>query len=181
MRRSNRRRKFNNIDRKELKINQAIRAPIVSLIDEDGNALGPMETRKAFFIAQEKGYDLVEVYPKANPPVAKLIDYGEYKYKKEKQEQKNKARQKKIDIKGVRLSLRISKHDIDMRSKKAIEFIEEGHKVKVELMLKGREREHRVLAGEIVKKFIIDLGEIAKVEQQIQQQGGLITAIITKK
>lgn len=178
MRRSNRRKK-SHIDKKALKFNQAIRTPFLRLIDEDGNVLGVMETRKAMGLAQERGYDLVEVSPKANPPVAKFIDYGEYKYKKEKQEQK--VRQKKVDVKGVRLSLRISKHDLDLRSKKAAEFLEEGHKVKIELMLRGREREHKELAEEIVNNFILSLGELAKTEQSCQRQGGMITAIITKR
>ncbi|MFH1030049.1 MAG: translation initiation factor IF-3 [bacterium] len=180
MRKSNRRRRP-QINNKELKFNNAIRASLVNLIDEENNFLGPTDIRKALFMAKERGYDLVEVSPKANPPVAKFIDYGEYKYKKEKQEQKNKARQKKIDMKGIRLSLRISKHDLELRKMKTLEFISDGHKVKIDLLLKGREREHKILAAEIVNNFIADLSENVKIEQPIQRQGGLITAIITKR
>ncbi len=167
-------------DTRSLRFNEAIRVPYVKLIDEDGQAMGQMETRKALYIARERGYDLVEVSPKEIPPVAKLIDYGEFKYKKEKLEQKKKVTQKKIDVKGIRLSLRISKHDLELRKKKTIEFFEEGHKVKIDLILKGREREHRNLAFEIINNFIKDLGDI-KIEQQVQAQGGLLTAIIAGK
>lgn len=180
MRKSNRRKKT-SINKSELKFNEAIRAPIVSVIDEDGNSAGEMNIRDALIFSRERHYDLVEVSPKANPPVVKLIDYGEYKYKKEKQEQKNKARQKKTDTKGIRLSIRISKHDLEFRKKRTLEFLAEGHKVKVELSLKGRERQHYDLAFEKMKEFITALGEEIKLEQPTQRQGGLITAIITKK
>ncbi len=180
MRKSNRRKKT-QINKNELKFNEAIRAPIVSVIDEEGNNAGEMNIRDALIFARERHYDLVEVSPKANPPVVKLIDYGEYKYKKEKQEQKNKARQKKTDIKGIRLSIRISAHDLDFRKKRAMEFLEEGHKVKIELSLKGRERQHFDLAYGIINEFIKSLGETIALEQNPQRQGGIITAIITKK
>ncbi|MFH0856569.1 MAG: translation initiation factor IF-3 [bacterium] len=175
------RRKKTSFDTRALRFNEAIRVPMVSLIDEDGQPMGEMETRKALYIARERGYDLVEVSPKEMPPVVKLIDYGEFKYKKEKQEQKKKISQKKIDVKGIRLSLRISKHDIELRKNKAKEFIEEGHKVKIDLILKGREREHKNLAFDIILNFIKDLGDSVKIEQPAQTQGGLLTAIITKK
>lgn len=180
MRKSIKRKKI-KFDKKELRFNEFISVPEVNLIDEEGKMLGVMKTRNALMLAKERGYDLVEVSPKEFPPVAKLIDYGEYKYKKEKQEQKKKVSQKKIDTKGIRLSLRISRHDLELREEKAREFIEEGHKVKIDLILKGREREHRQLAIEIVKGFINDMGEAIKIDQQLQVQGGFINVIITKK
>lgn len=175
------RRKKTSFNIRDLRFNEAIRTPIIKLIDEDGQIMGAMETRKALNIARERGYDLVEVSPKETPPVAKLIDYGEYKYKREKQEQKKKISQKKIDVKGIRLSLRISKHDVELRKDKTKEFLEEGHKVKIDLILKGREREHKNLAFEIILNFVKDLGETVKMEQPVQAQGGLLTTIITKK
>jgi len=163
-----------------LKYNRGIRAEIVIVVDKDGEILGEMDIRKALFLASERRTDLVEVSPKAVPPVTKLMDYGEYKYKREKQEQKNKASQKKVGIKGIRLSFKISKHDLEFRKAQAAVFLEKGDKVKIDLMLRGRERQHQNLAFEIVNKFIAELGNDVKIEQPAQRQGGVISAIITK-
>ncbi|MFC1613041.1 translation initiation factor IF-3 [Patescibacteria group bacterium] len=179
MRKSNRRKKT-KIDNKILKYNRGIRAEFVMVIDEVGEILGEMDTRKALALALEKGTDLVEVSPKAIPPVVKIMDYGEYKYKREKQEQKNKASQKKIEIKGIRLSFKISKHDLEFRKEKSKIFLENGHKVKIDLILRGRERQHQNLAFDIVNNFIAELGNEIKKEQPVQRQGGVISAIITK-
>lgn len=170
----------NNFEKKELKFNRAIRCPIVQVIDENGALAGIMKIEEALRFTEERGYDLVEVAPKSNPPVVKLMDYGEYKYKREKQEQKNRISKKKIDTKGIRLSLRISKHDLELRKNKAKEFLEEGNKIKIELMLKGRERQYRSMAEGIIANFIKELGDNISVERQLQSQGGVLTAVVGK-
>ncbi len=128
-----------------------------------------MATRDALQLAQERGFDLVEVAPQANPPVCKLLDYGAYQYRLEKQQRKQRAKLKQIEVKGIRLSLNIGRHDRDVRLNQAKKFLGEGDKVKIEMILRGRENAHQDLAREIMMKFVADLG--ANVEQPIARQG----------
>lgn len=142
-----------------------------------------MSTAEALALAQDKGLDLVEVSPLANPPVAKIVDYSKLKYQEEKERRKEKAKQKKVEIKGIRLSLRISDHDKEIRVKRAEDFLNDGDKVKVELLLSGRERQHFSLAREIINKFVADINASVpvNVEQPITIQGGKLSVIIAKK
>lgn len=154
---------------KPLRVNLRIRVLQVTVIDENNKPLGAMATRDALQLAQERGFDLVEVAPQANPPVCKFLDYGAYQYRLEKQQRKQRANQKQIEIKGIRLSLNIGEHDRDVRLNQAKKFLGEGDKVKVEMILRGRENAHQDLAREIMMKFVADLG--ANVEQPISRQG----------
>jgi len=165
------------------RINQYINVPEVRLIDESGENIGIIETRKALEMAQDSGMDLVEVFPKAKPPVAKIIDFSKMKYREEKERRKEKAKQKKVEIKGIRLSLRISDHDQEVRIKQAEKFLKHDNKVKIELILKGREKRHQDLAKEIIKKFIDSLDQLIPtvVEQPIDLQGGKISILVAKK
>jgi translation initiation factor IF-3 len=123
-------------------VNDKIRSPEVEVIDENGEHLGLLATYKALQMAKERGLDLVAVAPKANPPVAKILDYGSFKYQKEKTAKKQKAQQKRVDNKEIRLSPRISEHDIETRLKQALKFINRGDKLNINVILKGRERQH---------------------------------------
>ena len=164
-------------------VNQFIRTPQVRLIDENGKNLGVVATSQALSMAQEKGLDLVEVSPLAQPPVAKIINYSKLKYQEEKERRKEKAKQKKIEVKGIRLSLRISPHDIEIRLNQAKKFIGLDDKVRVEMLLKGRERQHFQQAREIINKFVADLNELIPVnlEQPLAAQGGKLSVLIGKK
>lgn len=164
-------------------VNQFIRTPQVRLIDENGENLGVVATSQALSMAQEKGLDLVEVSPLAQPPVAKIINYSKLKYQEEKERRKEKAKQKKIEVKGIRLSLRISPHDIEIRLNQAKKFIGLDDKVRVEMLLKGRERQHFQQAREIINKFVADLNELIPVnlEQPLAAQGGKLSVLIGKK
>lgn len=168
---------------KRHRINNFIRSEQVRLIDENGQNLGAMSTAEALALAQDKGLDLVEVSPLANPPVAKIVDYSKLKYQEEKERRKEKAKQKKVEIKGIRLSLRISDHDKAIRVKRAEEFLGGGDKVKIELLLSGRERQHFSLAREIVNKFVADINGLVPVniEQPLTIQGGKLSVIVAKK
>src|SRR3989338_10386034 len=161
---------------KKFRVNQQIRVPEVFLIDENGESLGVMPTSKAIGLAMEAGLDVVEVNPKAEPPVVKIVDYGQFKYKKEKEAQKQKIKQKKVEIKGIRLSVRISQHDFDFRFEQAKKFLQRGDKLRLELILKGRERQHPDKAEEIMKKFYQLLkaapGLNVEIEQGLTKQGG---------
>lgn len=160
--------------------NNQIRVPEVRVIDEDGQQLGVMKTSEALALAEERGLDLVEVSPQAQPPVVKLINFDKYRYHQRKLEQQQKKKIKKIDVKGVRLSLRISEHDMSIKAKKASEFLEEGHKVKVDLLMRGREQAHPEMGFEVIKKFLNFVPSYS-TEVPAKRQGPFISTLITKK
>lgn len=171
---------------KEFKINNQITAEEVRFIDEEKGESEVLTLKDALLRAQDSEKDLVEVSPLAKPPVVKLLDYGRYQYQQSKIMRKQKAGQKKTGMKSIRLSARIGKHDIDVRLKQAKKFIDKGAKVKIELVLKGREHKHIDLAKQIVADFIEQLssdyeeGAIV-TEQKIGKVGHTIQAIINKK
>lgn len=168
---------------KDFRVNQRIRAQILRVIDENGEMLGEMSLTQALQKANEVGLDLVEVSPKAEPPVAKIIDYGQHRYQMEKLLKKQKSRQKKVDIKGIRLSLRISEHDKTTRLNQAKKFLTGGNKLKIDLILRGRERQMKDLAKEIINNFIAELAKETPiaVEQPLDFQGGRLSIIVLTK
>lgn len=152
----------------------------VSLINEIGEPLGTKSLSEALNLANEAGLDLVCVAPKAVPPVAKIMDFGSFKYKKEKELKKQKSSGKQTDIKTIRLSLRIGKHDLDFRIDQAQGFIEREDKVRIEMMLKGREMQYANKAFEIINGFITELGQKipVKVESPTKRMGGRFEAVV---
>lgn len=178
------------ISRKQVKvqtvhywINEQIKASQVRVIDENGQNLGVMAVGEAARIARERELDLVEVFPKADPPIAKILDYGKFLYQKDKEARKQKAKAKKVEIKGVRLSLRISSHDRDVRLNQSKGFLESGDKVKIEIILKGRERQYANMAREVASQFINALNNLVptKIEQPLSFQGGRLSVTVGKK
>lgn len=163
-------------------INRQITAPEVRVIDEEGKHAGIMPIAGALALAEERGYDLVEISPKEQPPVVRLIAYGQFKYEKEKEARKQKARQKEVEVKGIRLSLRIGEHDLDVRREQAKRFLERGDKVQIEIVLRGRERQHVDLARTIMEKFVAALKKdlAVAVEQPFSKQGGRLTLLIAR-
>ncbi len=179
MKRSRKNRKFDRRPEPELyEVNEKIRIPRVFVITEEG-PLGEMNTRDAIERAREDELDLVLVGPKAEPPVAKIMDYASFKYHKQKEARKQKVHQKKSQLKVLRLSPRIGQHDLDVRLRKAKEFIEKGDKVKVEILLKGREKAHADIGFEVVQNFIttMQLTHEIKVEARPAKQGARIEAV----
>jgi len=162
-------------------VNEQIRVPQVRVIDEHGAQLGVLDTRNAIQMALERELDLVEVSPVAQPPVCKIVDYGQLRYEANKKERKHKGKQKKTEVKGIRLSLTISDHDIEVRVGQATKFLEKGNKVQIELLLRGRQKIHPEIGRVVVNKFIGLLTTVAVVESPISQQGGKISAIIMPK
>ncbi len=134
---------------------------------------------KALAMAQERGLDLIEVSPKATPPVCKVMDYGKYLYQLKKAEQKQKKGSKKTEVKGVRLSMRTDVGDMNIKIKKAREFLGDGNGIKVQLMFKGREIVHRELGFEKIKVFRDALLDIGKVDLEPKMQGRMITMMIS--
>jgi translation initiation factor IF-3 len=181
---SNKRAKFNNNNlSRRYRTNNFIRVPEVRLIDEDGQNLGVMPTSQALALAQERGLDMIEVSPLAQPPVVKIANFSKLKYQAEKERRKEKAKQKKIEIKGIRLSLRISEHDIDVRVHQAAKFLGVDDKVKIEMLLRGREMQHANLAYEIIKKFVEAVNQLIPtiIEQPLGRQGSKISVVIAKQ
>lgn len=136
------------------------------VIGEDGKKLGIMDIYRAMGLAQEKGLDLVEVSPLLAPPVCKIMDYGKYLYVLTKQKRQQSAKQKKIDTKGIRLTVRTDKHDLEFKARNAVKFMKKGHKSRIDLVLKGREKSHMDLAKEKLENFIQIISEISKTDPE---------------
>ena len=130
-----------------------IRIPQVRVIDEEGNQLGIMPTLRALEMAQERGLDLVEVAPMASPPVTRFLDFGQYKYELTKREKENKRRQRSVTFKEVRLSPKIGTGDFETKVHRAVEFLEDGDRIKVTVRFRGRELTHPELGRNLLMKF----------------------------
>lgn len=165
---------------KKLKVNQEIRAEEVRLIDDEGAQIGVFPKQEAILKAQEKSMDLVEVVPKARPPVAKIMDYGKYQYIKKKQEKKNKLKSKQNEVKGIRLGVKTEKHDIEIKRKKVEAFLQKGYKVSIDIILKGREKVYMNKAREVLKEFVEGLDEEVEYEDKIKKSPRGLNAVIKK-
>ena len=165
------------------KLNDKIRVPEVRVLDDEDNNVGVMATKDALNLAEEKEMDLVEINPKAQPPVCKIVDFSHFKYQKEKEARKNKAQAHETETKGIRLSIRISDHDMGVRLNQAEKFLDRGDKIKAEIILRGRENGKPGLAFETLEKFKAKISEKMEVrtEQEPTKQGNKITVIIAKK
>src|SRR3954447_8610521 len=142
-----------------------IRIPQVRVVDEEGAQLGVMPTPRALEMAQERGYDLVEVAPMASPPVVKFLDFGQYKYELTKRDKENKRRQRSVTFKEVRLTPKIGSGDFETKVHRAIEFLEEGDRIKVTVRFRGRELTHPELGRNMLSKFADLVKDHAIVER----------------
>ena len=134
-------------------INEEIRDREVRVVDQNGEQLGVMPTRQALELAEEKQLDLVKIAPQARPPVCKLMDYGKYRFEQSKREREIRKNQKVITIKEVRLSATIEDHDIEVRQRQAIKFLQDGDKVKATIRFRGRQIAHSEIGMEVMKDF----------------------------
>lgn len=164
------------------RINERITSPEVRVVDDQGQPLGVLPVEKAIEIARSKELDLVEVSPKAEPPVCKILDYGQFKYQKEKEARKQRAQAKEVEMKEIRLSVRIGAHDRDVRVKQAAKFLERGDKVKVELPMRGREKAHKEVAEEVVSGFVEALKAYypLRIEQELKYINGRFSTIVAR-
>ncbi|MCF7830972.1 translation initiation factor IF-3 [Candidatus Gracilibacteria bacterium] len=144
------------------------------LVDSEGEPLGVTPIAKALDLAREKGVDLVEISPKADPPVCKIIDYGKMLYALKKKEQSAKAK----EMKGIRITFRIDEGDLARQREKAKEFLNAGHSLKIQLVMKGREKAHQDLAREKMQAFVDSLAEVSQLENMPRSTGNQITAIV---
>ena len=142
-----------------------IRISQVRVIDEEGNQLGVMPTPKALQLAQERGFDLVEVAPMASPPVTRLLDYGQFKYEQARKEKEARRHQRSVEFKEVRLRVKIGKGDFDTKVKRAIRFLDAGDRVKVTVQFRGRELTHPQIGRDLLDKFAELVQEHGVVER----------------
>lgn len=150
------------------------------LVGADGAQLGVVAREQALTMAKEQGYDLVMVAAKATPPVVRLMDVGKFMYEKRKKDAKQKATSKSGGIKGIRVGLKTDEHDWNFRLNQAAGFFAEGHKVKLEIRLRGREKQRPDLAEKKIQEFIQQIPGGARMEDTISRSPYGLTAIITK-
>lgn len=146
-------------------INEQIRDKEVRLIDDEGNQLGIVSSKDAQKLADDKHLDLVKIAPTAKPPVCRIMDYGKYRFDQAKKEKEAKKKQKTVDVKELRLSPSIDTHDVQVKVKKAIEFLKNGDKVKVSIRFRGREIGHSKTAVAILESFANDISEYGVVDK----------------
>ena len=151
------------------------------MIDENGENLGVMYTREAIEQAAGVGLDLVEISPGADPPVAKFLDIGRFKYEAQKKANEQRKRQKTQEIKEIKMRPNIDDHDYDVKMRKVFEFLEEGDKVKVTLRFRGREMAHNQLGMAVLQRVAADTEKVAKVEAHPRMEGRQMLMVISPK
>ena len=135
-------------------------------------------TEEALEIAEDQGLDLIEVSPNVSPPVCRLMDYGKYKYQRSKKQHEAKKNQKIVHLKEIKLRPKTEKHDLDFKLNNALRFLEEGNKVKVIVMFRGREMTHRDIGIALLEKFHESIGEKCEVEQPLKDEGRNFSLIL---
>jgi translation initiation factor IF-3 len=159
------------------RINEMIRVPRVRLIDANGENKGIMGIQEAMALAAEAGLDLVEIAPDSDPPVAKIMDYGKYKYAEQKKANLARKKQKVIDIKEIKIRPNIDIHDYGVKMRMVEKFLSEGDKVKVTLRFRGREMAHQDLGMKVLERVRDDTAAIAKVEQEAKPEGRQVVMV----
>jgi len=155
-----------------------IRVPQVRVVDEEGNQMGVLATPEALRLAQERGYDLVEVAPMAVPPVTRMLDYGQFKYEQARREKEARRHQRSVDFKEIRIKVKIGKGDFDTKVRRSIQFLEEGDRVKVTVQFRGREVSHAYLGRDLLIRFAEQVGEHAQLERQPLLEGKQMSIVM---
>jgi translation initiation factor IF-3 len=164
------------------RVNRQIRSREVRLIDAEGEQVGIVPIDKARSIAQESGLDLVEVSPNARPPVCRVMDFGKFKYDQKKKERASQKKGKVTSgLKELRVRPAIDKHDLEYRLRNGRKFLEEGHKVQVVCIFRGRQMAHPEHGREVMRKVAEALGDLAKVEAEPRMAGNRMTMMLAKK
>ncbi len=159
-------------------MNHEIRARELRVISATGEQLGVMPLAQALAQAEEQGLDLIEIVPTAAPPVAKIMDYGKFRYDQTKREKENKKAQHQVKVKEVKLSPNISEHDLDVKLRQAHEFLEKGNKVKITIMFRGREMMHPELGKRLIEKVNAALEEVAAIEMPAKMFGRILNMVL---
>lgn len=164
-----------------IRMNGEIRSRELRVIGADGEQLGIMSTAEARKVAEEAGVDLVEISPNANPPVAKVVDWGKYQYQQMKQQKKNRSSNKASELKQMRFGLKIGANDLEIKLRKIRSFLEDGHKVKILIFFRGREMAHKELGYELIDRVVLGLEDDAVVEQKPQMAGRNLSITVRSK
>lgn len=151
------------------------------MIGSDGEQLGIMSRAEALQRANDAGVDLVEISPNADPPVAKIIDWGKYQYQKMKEQQRNRKSSKQSELKQMRFGLKIGSGDLEIKLRKIRSFLSEGHKVRIQVFYRGREMAHKELGYIMINRIIAQLEDDAVMEQQPQMAGRNLSVVIRSK
>jgi len=167
-----------NISAKDMLINEDIKAKEVRVIGEDGEPIGIMTPEAALKIAYDQGYDLVLMAPQAQPPVCRIMDYGKFRFERDKKEKEAKKKQQVVELKEIQLSCRIDTHDFETKVRHAQRFLSEGNKVRVVMRFKGREMSHMAIGQEIMQKFRESCSEKGAVDKAPVLDGRLLSMVI---
>ena len=151
---------------------------MVRVVDAEGKQAGILSIEEALNLAEEEGMDLIEVSPHADPPVCRLMDYGKYKYQQSKRQHEAKKHQKVVHLKEIKLRPKTEEHDLQFKLNNTLRFLDEGNKVKVTVMFRGREMTHRDIGLSLLEKFQELIGEKAVIEQPLKEEGRSITLIL---
>jgi translation initiation factor IF-3 len=162
-------------------VNRQIRISPLRVIGADGTQLGILDVETALARAQEQGLDLVEVAPMARPPVVRIMDYGKFKFEQAKQARLAKKKQHVIQLKEVKYRPGIEDHDFETKTRHARRFLEEGNKVKVTMMFRGRQIAHPELGREVVDRVASELADVSKIESDAKLEGKSMIMILTPK
>ena len=165
----------------DLMINEQIRDKEIRLIDENGEQLGIMSSRDAQKIADERRLDLVKIAPTAKPPVCRIMDFGKYKFDQAKKEKEARKKQKTVDVKELRLSPSIDTHDVQVKVKKANEFLKNGDKVKVSIRFRGREIGHSKVGMAILEDFAKATTEFGVIDKEPKMEGKSLVMFLAPK
>ena len=163
------------------RMNEDIRVREVRLIDQTGHNVGVVAIAEALARANEAGLDLVEISPDAKPPVAKILDFGKYKYQEQKKAAEARKRQKIVEIKEIKMRPSIDDHDYDVKMRAMQRFFEEGDKVKITLRYRGREMAHQEIGTKLLDKIKNDVAELAKVEQDAKFEGRQVVMVLAPR
>jgi len=166
------------IRNQKARINRRIRVPQVRLIDEEGQQVGVVNTQEALMMAEDRGLDLVEVAPNADPPVCRLMDYGKFLYEQNKKAREARKNQKVVEVKEMQLSPITDAHDIEVKSNRARQFLGEGHKVKFNMRFRGRQLAHQDIGVRMLEQIAENLRDVALVEVRPTSEGRIMTMII---
>jgi translation initiation factor IF-3 len=165
----------------QIRVNHRIRVPEVRVVGEDGSNLGVLATEDALRRAQEKGLDLVEVNPKANPPVCKILDFGKYKYEEKKRQREAKRKQTVVEVKEIKVRPKTDDHDIDVKVRAVRKFLEAGNKVKVTCRFRGREIMHPERAEMQLVLIVSKVEDLANVEQRPMMEARTMAVLLAPK
>lgn len=160
------------------RVNRAIRAPRLRVIDADGSQVGIISNTEALALAEERGLDLVEVAPNSDPPVCRIMNYGKFKFQQSKKSQDARKKQKTIQVKEIKFRPRIDQHDFDFKFKHICKFIDQGNKVKAFVHFRGREMAHKDHGKRILDRIVEELGEAVVVEKAPHMEGNRMFLIL---